>query len=242
MTGRLEVREVSVSYDGVPALRDISFAAGPGEVVGIVGPNGAGKSTLVKAVLGLIEPDGGHVLIDGGPVGAFRKWMAYVPQRSEIDWDYPAVVEQVVAMGRYMHRGLGRRLKRADHELVAQALEQVGLQDFAHRQIGELSGGQQQRTFLARALAQQAKVLLLDEPLAGIDALTQHLIEDQVLRLRDKGATVLIVNHDLASVGRLYDKMLIVSRHMVAYGPPTQAFTRENISEAYGGVPRVAVP
>jgi manganese transport system ATP-binding protein len=186
-----------------------------------------------------LKGDRGRVSLDGRDVARIRRSMAYLPQRSEIDWDYPAVVREVVLMGRYPHRPLGRRPTRGDRAIVAQALERVGLEAFADRQIGELSGGQQQRAFLARALAQQATVLLLDEPLAGIDALTQNLIEEQVRALRDEGALVCVVNHDLATVGRLYDKILVLSRRLVAYGTPEEAFTPKTIAQAYGGIPAV---
>jgi len=234
---RLDVRDLTVSYGGAPALRSVRFSCGPGEVCGIVGPNGAGKSSLIKAVLGLVSADSGEIRVDGRAVDAVRSQIAYLPQRSEIDWDYPAVVSEVVTMGRYPHLGLGRRPRKRDHELVAEALDRVGMTDFAQRQIGELSGGQQQRVFLARALAQQARLLLLDEPFAGIDALTEQLLRRQIRQLRDEGATVVVVNHDLATVGGLYDRLLVLARRVVAYGPVHQVFNPQTISTAYGGVP-----
>ena len=239
-SAQLDVRDLTVSYDGVPALRGVTFSCGPGEVCGIVGPNGAGKSTLVKAILGLLVPDSGSITVGGRPVDDVRRSIAYLPQRSEIDWDYPAVVEEVVTMGRYPHLGLGRRPGARDRRLVRAALERVGLQDFARRQIGELSGGQQQRVFLASALAQEASMLLLDEPFAGIDALTEQLLQRQVHALRDAGATIVVVNHDLATVGRLYDRLLVLSRRVVAFGPVAETFTAATIAEAYGGVPDAA--
>lgn len=241
-TGRLEVKDVTVSYDGVPVLRNVSFECGPAEVVGVVGPNGAGKSTLLKAMLGLVPLDRGQVSVDGRPVDEVRRHIAYVSQRSEIDWDYPAVVREVVAMGRYPHRGPGRRLGPRDRDRIDAALARVGLEDFATRQIGRLSGGQQQRVFLARALAQEARILLLDEPFAGIDALTEQLLRREVRRLRDEGATVMVVNHDLATVSSLYDRLLILSRRLIAFGPTDEVFTSSHIAEAYGAVPEVVGP
>ncbi|HEX2053715.1 MAG TPA: metal ABC transporter ATP-binding protein [Actinomycetota bacterium] len=235
----MEVKDLSVSYDGTPVLRSASFACGPGEIVGVIGPNGAGKSTLVKAVIGLIRRDTGEVLVDEGPIGRVRKNIAYLPQRSEIDWDYPALVHEVVTMGRYAHLGWFRRPTDADRALAGAAIERVGLSQLADRQIGELSGGQQQRVFLARALAQKARLLLLDEPFAGVDALTEQLLWREMKNLRDGGATLVVINHDLASVSNAYDRLLIVSRRVVAFGPPAEVFNAENITAAYGAVPAV---
>ncbi|HVL51693.1 MAG TPA: metal ABC transporter ATP-binding protein [Actinomycetota bacterium] len=236
---KLWVRDVSVSYDGTPVLRSASFECGPGEIIGVIGPNGAGKSTLVKAVIGLIRRDTGEVRVDGGPIDKVRRQIAYLPQRSEIDWDYPALVHEVVTMGRYAHLGWFKRTSKHDRRLAAAAIERVGLSQLADRQIGELSGGQQQRVFLARALAQEARLLLLDEPFAGVDALTEQLLWREMKALRDEGATLMVINHDLASVSSAYDRLLIISRRVVAYGPTAEVFTAENIAAAYGAVPEV---
>jgi ABC-type Mn2+/Zn2+ transport system ATPase subunit len=236
---RLRVSDLTVSFNGVPALRSCTFEGGPGELVGVVGPNGAGKSTLLRAVLGLVRADTGTVAVDGQPVNEIRPDVAYLPQRSEIDWDYPAVVEEIVAMGRFPRVGLCRRLRRADHAKVAEALERMGLVGLARRPIGELSGGQQQRTFVARALAQEARLLLLDEPFAGVDALTETLLRDRLREIRDDGATLLVVHHDLATVSRLYDRVLLLSRRVIAYGDIEEALTAETIAQAYGAAPTV---
>lgn len=234
---QLEVRGVTVSYGGLVALRDVSLTALGGEVLGVVGPNGAGKSTLIKAILGLVPLDAGAITLDGGPAGANRSALAYLPQRSTVDWHYPAQVREVVAMGRYPHRGALRRRTATDRQAVDDALDRVGLADLGRRPIGELSGGQQQRVFLARALAQQARVLLLDEPFAGVDALTEQLLVDRLRTLAAEGVAVVIVHHDLASVGALFDRLLLLSRRVVAFGPTAQVFTAESVGAAYGGVP-----
>ncbi len=236
---KLQVRDVSVSYDGTPVLRAASFECGPAEIIGVIGPNGAGKSTLIKAVIGLIRRDTGEVRVNGGPIDKVRRNIAYLPQRSEIDWDYPALVYEVVTMGRYPHLGWFRRPSASDRALAGAAIERVGLSQLANRQIGELSGGQQQRVFLARALVQKARLLLLDEPFAGVDALTEQLLWKEMRNLRDEGATLVVINHDLASVSGAYDKLLIISRRVVAYGPTPEVFTEENIAAAYGAVPAV---
>ncbi|HEX2178088.1 MAG TPA: metal ABC transporter ATP-binding protein [Actinomycetota bacterium] len=236
---KFEVKDLSVSYDGTPVLRSASFECGPGEIIGVIGPNGAGKSTLIKAAIGLIKPDTGQVTVDGGPIDKVRRNIAYLPQRSEIDWDFPALVHEVVTMGRYPHLRWLQRPSARDRGLALAAIERVGLSQLAHRQIGELSGGQQQRVFLARALAQKARLLLLDEPFAGVDALTEQLLWREMKNLRDGGATLVVVNHDLASVSGAYDRLLILSRRVVAYGPTAQVFTGENIAAAYGAVPAV---
>ena len=234
LRGRLEVHDLTVSYDGVAAVSRVEFACGPGEVVGIVGPNGAGKSTLLKAIVGLVPVDSGEVLADGRPVREVRRHVAYLPQRSEVDWDYPAVVEEVVAMGRYPHAGLVRRLRAGDRARVAETLERVGMTALARRPIGLLSGGQQQRMLLGRALAQEARILLLDEPFAGVDALTEQILWARIRELRTQGATVVVVNHDLGLVGVSYDSLLVLAREMVAFGPVDEVFTPRVIAEAYG--------
>lgn len=236
---KLEVRDLSVSYDGVPVLRSASFACGPGEIVGVIGPNGAGKSTLVKAIIGLIRRDTGEVRVDGEPIDRVRRKIAYLPQRSEIDWDYPALVHEVVTMGRYPHLGWLRRPKASDRALAIAAIERVGLSQLADRQIGELSGGQQQRVFLARALVQEARLLLLDEPFAGVDALTEQLLWREMKILGAGGATLIVINHDLASVSGAYDKLAIISRRLVAFGPTAEVLTADNVAAAYGAVPAV---
>ncbi len=236
-TPRLAVSGVTSSYGGTVALRDVSLAVQAGEIVGVAGPNGAGKSTLVQAILGLQPLDAGSVALDGRPVGAARARLAYLPQRASIDWDFPALVHEVVRMGRYPHRGALRRHRSEDRRAVAHALERVGLDGLAGRRIGELSGGQQQRVFLARALAQEADVILLDEPFAGVDALTEQLLVARLRELAAGGVAVLLVHHDLATVAGLVDRLLLLSRRPVAWGTPSEVLTPDLVAAAYGGLP-----
>lgn len=237
--GRLQIDDLSVSYDGNPVLRRVSASFEPGEVVGIAGPNGAGKSTLVKAILGLVAPDAGTVRLDGRPVAGQRRHLAYLPQRAAIDWDFPALVGEVVAMGRIPHTGMFRRLRAEDRQRCQQALDDVGMTDYVDRQIGELSGGQQQRVLFARALAQDAQVLLLDEPFTGVDALTVEVLDWQIRNQAEAGRTVVVVNHDLATVSRDYDRLLLLAGRVVAFGPTAEVFTGELLAEAYGGLPPI---
>ncbi|MBA2529651.1 MAG: metal ABC transporter ATP-binding protein [Euzebyales bacterium] len=233
----LAVRGLTVTYRRRPALRGVTFDAPAGSVTGVIGPNGAGKSTLLKAVLGLVRPDTGVVTVGGAPVASSRRRISYLPQRSTIDWDYPAQVREVVAMGRYPHLRLLQRRGDADHRKVEEALERVGLTDYGRRQIGELSGGQQQRVFLARALAQEASLLLLDEPFVGVDALTISLLGDVLRGLATDGACVVVVNHDLSTIGTLCDRLLLLNQRVVAAGAAAQVLTPEALSAAYGAVP-----
>ncbi|MCS7173283.1 MAG: metal ABC transporter ATP-binding protein [Armatimonadetes bacterium] len=231
----IEVRNLTVSYRGQPALRNVSFQIEPGLLVGLVGPNGAGKSTLLKALVGLAVPDTGSVRIFGQPAPQARRLVAYVPQRSEVDWDYPIVVEEVVLMGRFVHLGLIRRPRFEDRQLSRKALQQVGMEGFADRQIGQLSGGQQQRVFLARALAQEARVLLLDEPFVGVDAATEETIYALLRRLQQEGRTVVVATHDLSRAQTAFDRLLLLNQVLVAYGPPERVFTPALLQRTYGG-------
>jgi ABC-type Mn2+/Zn2+ transport system ATPase subunit len=237
--GRLQVADLTVSYDGTPVLRRVCAAFDPGQVVGIAGPNGAGKSTLVKAILGLVAPDAGTVLLDGRPVTSMRRHLAYLPQRAAIDWDFPALVGEVVAMGRAANTGLFGRLQAEDRRRCGEALEQVGMSDYVGRPIGDLSGGQQQRVLFARALAQDAQVLLLDEPFTGVDALTVEVLDREIRAQAQQGRSVVVVNHDLATVSRDYDRLLLLAGRVVAFGPTAEVFKGELLAEAYGGLPPV---
>ena len=203
----------------------------------MIGPNGAGKSTLIKAILGLAPRDSGEMTLNGQPVAQQRRAIAYMPQRSEIDWDYPAIVRDVVMMGRYPAAGLFGRLRRADRMLVESAIERVHLADLAQHPIGELSGGQQQRVFLARALAQDADMFLLDEPFSAVDAHTESVLWDVLRGLRDQGRTVVVVNHDLGSVSRNYDQLLVLAGRVVACGPVGEVFQDDVLAAAYGSAP-----
>jgi manganese/zinc/iron transport system ATP- binding protein len=235
MTPALEVRHLTAGYRAEPVLRDVSVAVPAGTLTGVVGPNGAGKSTLLKAILGLVRPTAGTVAVRGKPLAADRLAVAYVPQRGGVDWDFPARVADVVLMGTYGRLGWFRRPGRAERNLAAAAIEQVGLTNFAGRQIGELSGGQQQRTFLARALAQQAEVYLLDEPFQGVDAVTERAVVDLLRSLRVAGKTVVAVHHDLATVPDYFDRVVLLNGTVVAGGPVAEAFTPAHLRVAYDG-------
>lgn len=238
----LEVTDLAVSYDRWPALRGVSFAAGPGELFGVVGPNGGGKSTLLRAIVGLVTPVAGQARVHGRPAARMLRRVAYLPQRSAVDWDYPAVVREVVAMGRAPHLGRLRRPGARDRELVEAALDRLGLAGLAGRPIGELSGGQRQRVFVARALAQEADVLLLDEPFAAVDAVTERLLWTELRRLAAAGATVVLVNHDLGGVFERCDTLLLLARQPVAVGTPDVVGNPGNLLRAYGGLPRTPGP
>jgi len=231
----LHVEDLTVAYDDDPVLWDIDLDVPPGVMAAIVGPNGAGKSTLLKAALGLVRPVAGHVYLFGLPFSRARGRVAYVPQRSSVDWDFPAHALDVVTMGLYGRLGWFRRPGRAETARAMAALEQVGMQDFARRQIGQLSGGQQQRVFLARALVQDADLILLDEPMAGVDAVTERAIVEVLQSLRDAGRTVIVVHHDLQTVERYFDWLVMLNVRVIAQGPVAEVYTPENLRAAYGG-------
>jgi ABC-type Mn2+/Zn2+ transport system ATPase subunit len=229
------VDNLRVSYNSTPALIGIDLRIEAGLAVGILGPNGAGKSTLFKAILGLVPVDRGRILIHGGPIEQRRSWVAYVPQKESIDWDYPITVEEVALMGRYPHLRLARRPNQSDRQKAQQALELVGIDTLAKRQIGQLSGGQQQRVFLARALTQEAPVLLLDEPFVGVDAATEEKVLDLIEKLKNEGRTVVVVSHDLGKASQNFDRLALINQRLVAYGPIDQVFIPSLLSKAYGG-------
>ncbi|WP_230840038.1 metal ABC transporter ATP-binding protein [Gloeobacter morelensis] len=231
----LSVRDLNVSYGLRPALERVSFDVEAGRLVGVVGPNGAGKSTLVKAIMGVVPRRSGAVLLEGEPLEKVRERVAYIPQRAGIDWDFPALVREVVAMGCVPRMGWLARPAREERARVEAAIERVGLADLAQRRIGELSGGQQQRAFIARALVQQARLFLFDEPFAGVDQYTERAILGIFGQLRDAGCALLIVNHDLGDVVRRYDDLLILRGEVVAYGPREDVFTQANLNRAYLG-------
>lgn len=234
MSLALEVRGLSVAYEQTVALDDVTFEIPRGVLAGIVGPNGAGKSTLLKAVMGFVTPRAGDVRCMGLVAPAWRKLVAYVPQRASVDWDFPITVRDVVTQGRWGSTGLWGRLGSGDHDSIEQALAETGLVDLSRRQIGELSGGQQQRVFLARALAQGGELLLMDEPFAGVDATTEQAILQVLERLRAAGKTVVVVHHDLATV-RTFDWLVLVNRSVVASGATSTVYTRPLIERTYGG-------
>ncbi|ADB54158.1 metal ABC transporter ATP-binding protein [Conexibacter woesei] len=230
----LEVRRLTASYGARPVLWDVDASFPAGSLSAIVGPNGAGKSTLLKAALGLIPSDAGQALVAGRPIGAARDQVAYVPQRDAVDWDFPITVREVVEMGRYASTGWFRRVPRRDAMLVDDCLERVGMSAYRGRQIGQLSGGQRQRVFIARALAQQAPLLLMDEPFAGVDARTEASILELLGELRDEGRTVVVVHHDLGTVRGAFDWALLLNVRAVAEGPVADVITKETLARAYG--------
>jgi manganese/zinc/iron transport system ATP- binding protein len=231
----LEIHDMTVAYHRRPVLWDIDLVVPEGKLVGIVGPNGAGKTTLIKAVLGLLPLASGKVEIYGQPCDKQRRLIGYVPQRESVDWDFPVTVRDVVLMGTYGRLGWVRRPGRAEREIADQCLAQVGMQDFARRQIRQLSGGQQQRVFLARALAQQARIYFMDEPFAGVDAATESAIIQLLQNLRSEKKTVFVVHHDLQTVRSYFDYVMLLNMRLVACGPTETTFTPENLHETYGG-------
>ncbi len=230
----LELEQVSVYYDAVMALDNVSFSIERGERIAIVGPNGAGKSTLFQVIAGIIRPSSGQLRIFGEPPGS-HICIGYVPQRRQIDWSFPVSVADVVMMGRSGRIGLFRWPRRHDWQKVRQALQQVDMLAYARRQIGELSGGQQQRVFLARALAQEAELLLLDEPLSGLDAPSQDAIFEILDQVQASGVTVLMATHDLDQAATHFNRIMLLNRRIIAFGAPEKALRPENLITAYGG-------
>ena len=231
----LFIANLTVAYADKPALWAIDYTAPVGGLIGIVGPNGAGKSTLLKAVLGLVPTVAGEVRVFGRPIGQARERIAYVPQRSSVDWDFPTTALDVVAMGLYGRIGWFKRVRRRHLNFALERLDQVGMAEFADRQIGQLSGGQQQRVALARALAQDADLMLLDEPLAGVDAATEATILNVLRDLKAQGRTALVVHHDLQTVTDYFDHVALLNGRMIAAGPTGEAFTEATLLDAYGG-------
>jgi len=230
----IEFQDVNVSYNGHPVLDHISFAVSPGAQVAVVGPNGAGKSTLFKTILGLVPLHSGQVLVHCQPTRAHLDCMAYIPQREEVDWHFPITVRDVVMMGRYSHQRWLSRPSRQDQLVVSRCLEQMGITSLSSHTIDELSGGQQQRVFLARALAQEPHILLMDEPLSGVDISTQETTLDLLSGLKDLGVTVLVSTHDLNMAASRFQFGLLLNRRLVAYGPSQQVFTPENVHATFG--------
>ena len=239
--GGIQARDVTVTYrNGHTALRDASFEIPKGTITALVGVNGAGKSTLFKAIMGFLPAAKGEIRLLGRTVkDALRdNLVAYVPQAEEVDWSFPVLVEDVVMMGRYGHMGFLRRPSAADRAAVDEALERVNMGEFRTRQIGELSGGQRKRVFLARALAQDGQVILLDEPFTGVDVKTEEQIVALLRELRDEGRVMLVSTHNLGSVPEFCDRTVLVKGTVLAYGPTETTFTRKNLERAFGGVLR----
>jgi manganese/iron transport system ATP-binding protein len=229
----LEMSHLSVRYNGRPALEDVSFRLVSGEQIAVVGPNGAGKSTLFKVIAGVLNPTDGEVRVAGHCPGG-HICIAYVPQRSQVDWTFPVTVADVVMMGRAGKVGLLRRPKHEDWEHVRQCLEVVGMADLADRQIGELSGGQQQRMFIARALAQEAELMLMDEPLTGLDVPAQEDIFHIMNELRQRQVTVMVATHDLNLAAERFDRVMLLNNQLLGIGQPGDIFTPERLQIAYG--------
>jgi len=231
----IEVHDLTVAYHTQPVLWDVDVALPSGKLIAIVGPNGAGKSTLLKAILGLVPIATGWVQIDGKPLAERRQTLAYIPQRTSVDWDFPTTCLDVVLMGTYGRLGWFRRPGKRERDLARRCLEQLGIAQLADRQISELSGGQQQRVFLARALAQEARTYLMDEPFAGVDATTERAIVELLRSLREQGRTVVCVHHDLQTVPEYFDWVVLLNLRLVAAGPVPEVFTTENLHRTYGG-------
>jgi manganese/zinc/iron transport system ATP- binding protein len=231
----LAVHDLTVAYHRKPVLWDVELNIPEGTLSGIVGPNGAGKSTLLKACLELIPKTSGEVLIYGKPYADQRDLIAYVPQRESVDWDFPVSALDVVTMGTYRKLGWFKRITRPQRQQALEALEKVGIGHLAKRQISQLSGGQQQRVFLARALVQEAEIYFMDEPFSAVDAATEQAIIELLQELNAQGKTVLCVHHDLATVSRYFDYLVLLNMRVVASGPTSETFTRENLQKTYGG-------
>lgn len=231
----LEAHDLTVSYNRRPVLWDIDFAVPEGKLIAIVGPNGAGKSTLIKAVMGLLPLASGYVKIFGEDLDRMRHRVGYVPQRNSVDWDFPTNVLDVVLMGRYGRAGLFRRPRASDVDVARESLHKVGISDLAGRQISQLSGGQQQRVFIARALAQDADLYLMDEPFVGVDAATEGAIIELLREMRRRGKTVIVVHHDLGTVQDYFDWVLLLNLRMIAFGPIEEVFTDTLLQQTYGG-------
>ncbi|PTX48216.1 manganese/iron transport system ATP-binding protein [Gemmobacter caeni] len=241
MSDGIRASGLTVTYrNGHTALRDASFAVPRGSIAALVGVNGAGKSTMFKALMGFIPVSAGKIEILGQPVQAMMKKqaVAYVPQSEEIDWTFPVLVEDVVMMGRYGHMGFLRRPRAADHAATTAALQRVNMVEFRHRQIGELSGGQKKRVFLARALAQNAQVILLDEPFTGVDVTTEEQIITLLREMRAEGRVMLVATHNLGSVPEFCDRVVLVKGTVLAHGPTEEVFTPDRLRETFGGVLR----
>lgn len=237
----IEVSDITVSYaNGIAAVTDASFQLGPASICALVGVNGSGKSTLFKTLMGFLKPAKGMVRISGLPVNKALKagLVAYVPQSEDVDWNFPVLVQDVVMMGRYGHMNVLRIPSRTDRAAGDTALERVSMSAFRDRQIGELSGGQRKRVFLARALAQGASVILLDEPFTGVDVKTEAAIIDLMRDLRDQGCLMLVSTHNLGSVPEFCDQVVLINRTVLAYGPTDQTFTEANLARAFGGLLR----
>ena len=240
-TPPIKIRNLSVTYRTEPALWNIDLNFPEGKMIAIVGPNGAGKSTLIKAVMNLVPITAGKVSVYGKPYSRQRSKVAYVPQRGSVDWDFPTDALDVVEMGLYGKLGWLRRPNSQTREKARECLAKVGLEDYADRQIGQLSGGQQQRVFVARALAQDPQIYLMDEPLNGVDAITEETILSILENIRKEGKTIVMVHHDLQTVDKYFDWVVMLNRNLVAKGPIKEVFNKENLDRTYREKQRVSL-
>ena len=232
----IALENVTVTYHDQVALHGINLALPPGTIVGLVGMNGSGKSTLFKTIMGFMTPKTGRVWIEGLPIHQAQKkgWVAYIPQSEQVDWQFPVSVQDVVMMGRYSYMNWLRIPRPIDRRIVETSLRQVDMLPFKDRQIGELSGGQKKRAFLARALAQQAHILLLDEPFNGVDMKTEREIIQLLMQLRDAGHTILVSSHDLSGISTFCDQIIFINQTILAYGATQEVFTPENLNRTFG--------
>jgi len=230
----IKVKGLSVSYGRKRVLSNIHLNLEGGNIYGVIGPNGAGKSTLFKSILALIEPNAGKIEVLGNDINEVRKRVAYVPQKDDVDWTFPATVMDIVIMGRYPHKKIFERISKEDKTIAIDALRDLEIEDLADRQIGQLSGGQQQRVFIARALAQKAEIFFLDEPFVGVDMLTEEKIIFILKKLAAIGKTLLVVHHDLSTVNKYFNKVILLNQRLIAYGDTLETFTPENIAACYG--------
>ena len=231
----VEVHDLTVSYNNKPVLWNVDFTLPAAQMIGIIGPNGAGKSTLLKSLMDLVPSASGYIKLFNDDLDKVRHKISYVPQRESVDWDFPASVMDVALMGRYNAKNIFGRFSKQDKEIAAESLKRVNMMDYANRQISQLSGGQQQRAFLARALAQQADLYLMDEPFAGVDASTEKSIIDLFLSMKKDGKTIIVVHHDLQSAIDYFDWVLLINTRLVASGAVKDVFTTELLQETYGG-------
>ena len=231
---RLEVENASIGYGEKIIMRDLSFQVPHGARVAVVGPNGAGKSTLFKALVGILPLQSGRILINGESLGTHKDCVAYIPQREDVDWRFPVTVSDVVMMGRFGQMGWLRRPSKMDKQLVQKSMEQMGIADLAERSIGQLSGGQQQRAFLARAIAQEPHILLMDEPFTGVDVTTQEATLNLLDHLRSQHVTAIVSTHDLNLAASRFDLVLLLNHKLIAFGTPQEVFVKENLAQAFG--------
>lgn len=231
---RLELQNINIGYGDKIVLRDLSFQVPHGSRVAVVGPNGAGKSTLFKALVGLLPLQQGNIFIHGEALGLHQDCVAYVPQREEVDWRFPVTVEDVVMMGRFAQMGWLKRATSHDRDAVQKSLMQMGIADLAEQSIGQLSGGQQQRAFLARAIAQEPHILLMDEPFTGVDVTTQEATLRLLDHLQEKKVTAIVSTHDLNLASSRFDLALLLNHRLIAFGAPREVFTKENLAQAFG--------